>query len=107
MATSQPHRISSTSADATVVRAHPDIETGAASGADVALNEEQALGRKDHGPENPALLRRLALNSAKLEPSEVSTRGRLKRASRDDPFLAAILAQFAHPQMLQPCSRRL
>jgi predicted transposase YbfD/YdcC len=79
-----------------VVRTHWDIENGLHWVLDVVLNEDQTRNRKDHGPENLALLRRLALNLAKLEPSKGSMRGKLKRAGWDDAFLAALLAQ---PQM--------
>jgi hypothetical protein len=63
------------------------------------LNEDQARNRKDHGPGTLALLRRLALKLAHLEPAPSSLRGKLKRAGWDDQFLARMLAQFAHPQM--------
>ena len=82
-----------------VVRRHWDIENGLHWVLDVVLNEDRARNRKDHGPENLALLRRLALNLAQLEPSKGSTRGKLKRAGWDDAFLAQLLAQFAQPQM--------
>jgi predicted transposase YbfD/YdcC len=82
-----------------LVRAHWDIENGLHWVLDVALDEDQARSRKDHGPENLALLRRLALNLAKLEPSQGSMRGKLKRAGWDNRFLAQMLAQFASPQM--------
>jgi predicted transposase YbfD/YdcC len=82
-----------------VVRAHWDIENGLHWVLDVVLNEDQARNRKDHGPENLALLRRLALNLAKLEPSKGSLRGKLRRAGWDNQFLGRMLAQFASPQM--------
>ena len=41
-----------------------------------------------HGPHNLALLRKLALNLAKLEPSKGSMRAKLKRAGWDNAFLA-------------------
>jgi predicted transposase YbfD/YdcC len=82
-----------------IVRTHWDIENGLHWVLDVVLNEDQARNRKDHGPENIALLRRLALNLAKLEPSQGSMRGKLKRAGWDNAFLASMLAQFAQPQM--------
>ena len=63
------------------------------------MDEDQLRNRKDHGPENLALQRRLALNLAKLEPSKGSMRGKLKRAAWDTAFLLDLLAQFAHPQM--------
>ena len=82
-----------------IVRAHWDIENGLHWVLDVALDEDRARNRKDHGPENLALLRRLALNLAELEPSQGSMRGKLKRAGWDNQFLARMLAQFASPQM--------
>ena len=82
-----------------IVRTHWDIENGLHWVLDVVLNEDQARNRKDHGPENIALLRRLALNLAKLEPSQGSMRGKLKRAGWDNAFRASMLAQFAQPQM--------
>ena len=78
-----------------VVRAHWDIENGLHWVLDVVMNEDQARSRKDHGPENLAVLRRLALNLAKLEPSKGSLRGKLKRAGWNDAFLSQLLAQGA------------
>jgi len=66
---------------------------------DVTMNEDQARNRKDHGPENIALLRRLALNLAKLEGSKGSMKGKLKRAGWNDAFLAKLLASFGSAQM--------
>ena len=82
-----------------VVRAHWGIENGLHWVLDVTMNEDQMRNRKDNGPENLALLRRLALNLAALEPSKDSMRGKLKRAGWDNQFLARMLAQFASPQM--------
>lgn len=65
----------------------------------MVLAEDGQRTRRDHGPENLALLRRLALNLAKLEPSKGSMRGKLKCAGWDNAFLAQLLAQFASPQM--------
>ena len=45
------------------------------------------------------LLRRLALNLAKLEGSKGSTKGKLKRAGWNDEFLGSLLAQFAKCHM--------
>jgi hypothetical protein len=78
-----------------IVRAHWDIENGLHWVLDVVMNEDQARNRKDHGPENLAILRRLALNLARLEPSKGSLRGKLKRAGWDDTFLAQLLTQTA------------
>ena len=58
------------------------------------MNEDQMCNRKDHGPENLAAQRHLALNLAKLKPSKGSMRGKLKRAGWNDDYLAKLLAGF-------------
>jgi hypothetical protein len=63
------------------------------------MNEDQARNRKDNGPENIALLRRLALNLAKLEGSKGSMKGKLKQAGWNDAFLIKLLASFGDAQM--------
>jgi len=63
---------------------------------DVTMNEDQARSHKDHGPQNMALLRRLALNLAKLEGSKESMKGKLYRAALSDcqfPKSAAVGCQ--------------
>jgi hypothetical protein len=82
-----------------IVRSHWGIENQPHWVLDVVMDEDQARNCKDHGPHNLALLRKLALNLAKLEPSEGFMRGKLKRAGWDNAFLAKILAQFANLQM--------
>ncbi|MCK9992931.1 MAG: hypothetical protein Dbin4_01451 [Alphaproteobacteria bacterium] len=82
-----------------VARSHWGIENQLHWVLDVIMDEDQARNRKDHGPENLALLRKLALNLAKLEPSKGSMRGKLKRAGWDNAFLAQILTQFPKLQM--------
>ena len=52
------------------MRAHWGLENGLQWGLDVTMNEDQMRNRKDNGPENLALLRRLALNLAALKPSK-------------------------------------
>jgi hypothetical protein len=49
------------------------------------MNEDGLRTLKDQGPENLALLRRLALNLAKLAPATGSRKGKLKRAGGDTP----------------------
>jgi predicted transposase YbfD/YdcC len=66
---------------------------------DVTMNEDQARHRKDHGPENLALLRRLALNVAQREPAKGSIKSKRKRAGWDNIYLTQLLAQFASPHM--------
>jgi predicted transposase YbfD/YdcC len=82
-----------------IVRSHWSIENQLHWVLDVVMDEDQARNRKNHGPENLALLRKLALNLAKLEPSKGSMRGKLKRAGWDNAFLGNLLAQFTSPQM--------
>ena len=81
------------------MRGHWGIENRLHWVLDVVLDEDGQRTRKDHGPENLALLRRLALNLAKLEPSKGSMKGKLKRAGWDNAFLAQLLTQFASPHM--------
>ena len=82
-----------------IVRAHWGIENGLHWVLDVTMNEDGLRNRKDHGPENLALLRRLALNLATLEPSKASIKGKLKRAGWDNAYLVAVLAQAAKSQV--------
>ena len=78
------------------MRGHWGIENGLHRVLDVTCNEDQARNRKGHRPENLALLRKLSLNLARLEPSKGSMRGKLKRAGWDDSFLISILSQFSN-----------
>jgi predicted transposase YbfD/YdcC len=82
-----------------VARAHWGVENGLHWVLDVTMNEDRTRHCKDNGPENIALLRRLALNLAKLEGSKGSMKGKLKRAGWNDAFLAKLLAQFANSHM--------
>jgi predicted transposase YbfD/YdcC len=82
-----------------IARHHWGIENRLHWVLDVTMNEDQTRNRKDHGPENLALLRRLALNLARLDPSKGSMKGKLKRAGWDNTFLTQLLTQFANPQM--------
>ena len=82
-----------------VARAHWGVENRLHWVLDVTMDEDHARNRKDHGPRNIALLRRLALNLAKLEGSKESMKGKLMRAALDDTFLTRLLAQFGKIQM--------
>jgi predicted transposase YbfD/YdcC len=75
-----------------IVRQHRSIESTLHWTVDVVLDEDQVRSRKDHAPENLAVLRRLALNVARAHPdSETSTRAKLKRAGWDEKFLLEML----------------
>jgi len=82
-----------------VARAQWGIENGLHWVLDVTMNEDRQRNWKDHGPENIGLLRRLALNLAKLEGSKGSMKGKLKRAGWSDEFIGRLLAQFANGHM--------
>ena len=75
-----------------IVRTHWSIENGLHWPLDVTLDEDLARNRKDNGPANLAVLRRLALNVARAHPeTAVSLRGKLKRAGWNDAFLFELL----------------
>ena len=83
-----------------IVRGHWGIENRLHWALDVTCNEDQVRNRKGHCAENLSLLRKLALNLARLEGSKGSTmRGKLKRAGWDDGFLISILSQFTKIHM--------
>ena len=65
----------------------------------MTMNEARKRNWKDHGPENIGLLRRLALNLARLEGSKGSIKGNLKRAGCNDEFRSRLLVQFAKSHM--------
>ena len=68
------------------VRTHWAIENCLHWVLDVTMNEDRQRNRKEHGPENLAMLRRLALNIARREPTKDAMRGKLKRAAWNDDF---------------------
>lgn len=73
-------------------RKHWGIENSLFWVLDVTMNEDQSRIRKDHAPENMALLRRLVLNLIrKAKPAKKSVRGSIKRAGWDNSFLEAVL----------------
>jgi len=78
---------------AEVVRSHWTIENTLHWVLDVILDEDQARNRKDNGPENLPLLRRLALNIIRANPDKGSVRGKIKRAGWNDAFLFRLLAK--------------
>ncbi len=71
-----------------IVRSHWSIENTLHWTLDVALDEDLARSRKDNGPANLAVLRRLALNIARAHPdTKTSLRRKLLRAGWDENFL--------------------
>lgn len=76
-----------------VVRAHWAIENALHWELDVVVAEDAARNRRDHGPQNLAVLRRLALNVARADQTKGSLAGKLRQAGWNDDFLFKLLAQ--------------
>jgi predicted transposase YbfD/YdcC len=76
-----------------ITRAHWGIENQLHWVLDVVFDEDRARNRKDHGPENLAILRKLALNILRSHPSTASIRRKIKRCGWEDGFLLSMLAQ--------------
>lgn len=75
-----------------VVRQHWTIENQLHWVLDVVFDEDRARNRKEHGPENISILRKLALNMLRSHPDKASIRRKVKRAGWDDAFLLSIIA---------------
>ena len=79
------------------VRAHRAVENPLHWVLDVTMGEDGLRNRKDNGPENLAMMRKLALNLARLTDGGrvTSMRGKLKKAGWDDGFLLKLLRSAA------------
>jgi|SRR5580698_53388 predicted transposase YbfD/YdcC len=75
-----------------VARTHWTIENQLHWVLDVRLAEDAHRSRKDHAPQNLALVRKLALNTLRQHPDKGSIKGKIKRAGWDDTFLASLFA---------------
>lgn len=78
-----------------VIRGHWGIENSLHWVLDVAFDEDQSRVRKGHGPENFALVRRLALSMLKAEGSKGSIRGKRLIAGWNNDFMEKLLFDFA------------
>ncbi len=78
---------------AAAVRGHWGIENSLHWVLDVTFNEDQSRIRKDHGPENFSLLRKLALCMLKNDTSKQSIKRKRKRAAWNNQFLLNVLTQ--------------
>jgi hypothetical protein len=58
---------------------------------DVIFDEDACRVRRDHGPENLALLRRISLNLIRTDTSKGSAKLKRHRAAWNDDFLAQLL----------------
>lgn len=74
-------------------REHWGIENHLHWQLDVVLDEDMSRTRKDHGPDNLAMLRRLALNIARADKTKGSLAGKLRKAAWNDDALINMLSQ--------------
>jgi predicted transposase YbfD/YdcC len=75
-----------------VVRAHWSIENQLHWTLDVVFDEDNARSRKNHAPENLAVLRSLALNIFRSHPDNSPPGRKMKRASWDKDFFFQLFA---------------
>ena len=76
---------------AKAIRGHWGIENSLHWVLDIAFREDESRIRKDHAPENFAVLRHMALNLLKKEPSVKSIKRKRLRAGWDNEYLVKIL----------------
>jgi predicted transposase YbfD/YdcC len=74
------------------VRAHWSIENHLHWTLDVVFDEDDARTRKDYGPENLAVIRRLAQNILRLHPADTSISGKMRRAMWSKDFFFELFA---------------
>jgi predicted transposase YbfD/YdcC len=73
------------------VREHWTIENGVHWRLDVLFQEDLCRTRKDHGPANLAVLRKITLNLLQAHPSKSSINLKRKRAGWDETFFLELL----------------
>jgi predicted transposase YbfD/YdcC len=76
------------------IRGHWGIENSLHWVLDVTFDEDRSRVRKDHGPENFALLRRMAVSLLKAEESKASIRGKRLIAGWNNDFMEKVLLGF-------------
>lgn len=74
-------------------RSHWAVENGLHWVLDVVFDEDRARNRKDHGPENLATLRKLALNMLNRARPGISVRRKRKRSGWSNDFARSIIGQ--------------
>ncbi|MFC7478690.1 ISAs1 family transposase [Dankookia sp. GCM10030260] len=60
---------------------------------DVGFDEDRAKNRRDNGPENLAILRKLALNLLHTARPDISIRRKRKRSGWSDDFAKSVIGQ--------------
>jgi predicted transposase YbfD/YdcC len=78
---------------AKAVRAHWAIENSLHWVLDVTFDEDRARNRKDSGPENLAILRRLTLNLLRKALPKLPVGRKRKRAGWSDAIARAVIGQ--------------
>ncbi|PJB69781.1 MAG: hypothetical protein CO093_09725 [Alphaproteobacteria bacterium CG_4_9_14_3_um_filter_47_13] len=76
-----------------IARNHRVIENSLHRILEVVMREDYPRSRKDHTPANPAILRRMTLNTIKANKNKGSNRLKFKRAGWDNSFLRKLIAQ--------------
>ena len=74
-------------------RSHWSVENSLHWVLDVVFDEDRARNRKDHGPENLATIRKLALNVLNRARPGISVRRKRKRSGWSDEFARSIIGQ--------------
>jgi predicted transposase YbfD/YdcC len=82
---------------ARVIRRHWHVENQLHWQLDVHLGEDHSRVRRDHGPANLAMLRRLALTLGKRIDPKVSQRRKAKLAGWNNDYLVQLLTQRSSP----------
>lgn len=77
---------------AEVVRAHWSIENQLHWVLDVVFDEDDARTRKNYGPENLAVIRRLAQNILRMHPLDASISSKMRRAMWSKDFFFELFA---------------
>lgn len=75
-----------------VVRAHWSVENQLHWTLDVVFDEDDARSRKNHAPENLAIIRGLALNIIRTHPDDSPPGRKMKKASWDKDFFFELFA---------------
>ena len=74
-----------------LARTHWEVENCLHWVLDVAFDEDRSRVRKDHGPANLAILRKLAFNAIKREPSKMGVQRKRNVAGWDHQFLLKLI----------------